>query len=132
MPEGRLADQPLAAAATPVGADHLGRGPGLVDEDQAGCIKECLTSLPEVPGLGHVGPFLLGGMQSFLKLTPCRLKKRSTELSVVRTPRFCQSRCTISAKVRSGCWATNSSSHATCGSSGERLLRSGRRGPDRG
>ncbi len=40
MPEGRLADQPLAAAATPVGADHLGRGSGLVDEDQPGRIKE--------------------------------------------------------------------------------------------
>jgi hypothetical protein len=63
-----------------------------------------------------------------LKLTPCRLKKRSTELSVIETPRSCQSRCTISAKVRSGCWAIKSSSHAACGSSGERLLRSGRRG----
>jgi hypothetical protein len=72
---------------------------------------------------------LLGGVQSFfLKLTPCRSKNRSTELSVVRTPRSCNSRCTISAKVKSGSLVTNANNHHACGSSGERLLPPRRRG----
>jgi hypothetical protein len=51
------------------------------------------------------------------------LKKRSTELSVVRTPRSADSRCTISASVRSGSVAIRSNSHEACGASGERGLR---------
>lgn len=58
----------------------------------------------------------------FLKVTACRLKNRSTELSVVRTPRSA-SRSTISARVRSGSCSTSSNSHAACGANGDRLLR---------
>ncbi len=42
--------------------------------------------------------------------------------SVVRTPRCCHSRSTISARVRSDSCSTSSNNHAACGSSGERLL----------
>ena len=56
------------------------------------------------------------------------MKNRSTELSEVRTPRSCRSRCTSSAKVRSGSLPTNSNNHAACASSGERLLPLRRRG----
>jgi hypothetical protein len=55
------------------------------------------------------------------------LKNRSTELSVLRTPRSRNSRSTISAKVKSDSLATSSNSHAACGSSGERLLPPRRR-----
>jgi hypothetical protein len=56
------------------------------------------------------------------------LKKRSSELSVVRTPRSCNSRRTISAKVKSASLPTTSNNHDACGSNGERLLAPRRRG----
>ena len=62
---GLLADQPLAARAAAPGADHLGVGPGLVDEDQALGVKLALGGLPGEAALGHVRPILLGGVQSF-------------------------------------------------------------------
>jgi len=60
-----LADQALATATASVGAHHLGRGSGLVDEYQALRIKAWLTGFPALPRLGHVGPLLLGRVQSF-------------------------------------------------------------------
>jgi hypothetical protein len=65
MPPGRLADQPKATTAAAMAADHLGRGAGLVDEHQARRIKKGLAGLPALPCFGHVGPLLLGGVQSF-------------------------------------------------------------------
>ena len=65
MSPGCLADQAPATATAPMGAHHLGRGPGLVDEHQALGIKACLIGLPALPRRGHVGPFLLGRLQSF-------------------------------------------------------------------
>lgn len=64
----------------------------------------------------------------FLKLNPCRLKNRSTELSVVCTPRSSRSRRTISASVKSGSLATSSNNQGAWASSGERLLPARRRG----
>jgi hypothetical protein len=57
-----------------------------------------------------------------LKLILCRAKNRSSELSLVGTPRSCNSRCTISARVKSVSVAISSNNHDACGSSGERLL----------
>jgi len=65
MPPRGFADQPLTAAAAPVGANHLGRCSGLVDEHQALGIKLSLTGFPQLPRSRHVGPLLLGGVQSF-------------------------------------------------------------------
>jgi hypothetical protein len=65
MPPWGLADEPPAAATPPTCADHLGRGSGFVDEHQAFRIKVRLAGLPALPGLGHVGPLLLGRVQSF-------------------------------------------------------------------
>ena len=65
MSPRRLADQPLATATAPVGANHLGRGSGLIDEHQALRIKARLPGLPALPRLGYVGPLLLGRVQSF-------------------------------------------------------------------
>jgi hypothetical protein len=55
------------------------------------------------------------------------LKNRSSELSVLCTPRSCSNRCTISARVKSASLAINSNNHDACGSSGERLLPPRRR-----
>ena len=61
----RLGDEPLAAWRTAMGARHVGLGPGLVDEDEAGRIKPSLIRLPARAPPGHVGPILLAGVQAF-------------------------------------------------------------------
>ena len=65
MAPGLLADQTLAAAASATGADHLGVGPGLVDEHQPRRIKSGLAGLPALARLCHVGPVLFGRVQGF-------------------------------------------------------------------
>ena len=60
-----LGDQPLAARRAAVGAGHVGLGPGLVDEDQAGGIKPPLILLPLRAPARHVRPILLAGVQAF-------------------------------------------------------------------
>jgi hypothetical protein len=49
-----------------MGADHLGFGPGLVDEDEHGGVKPGLGRFPVLPRLCHVRPGLLGGVQTSL------------------------------------------------------------------
>jgi hypothetical protein len=46
-----------------LGARHVGFGPGLVDEDQAGRIKPPLILFPLRPSPGYVGTILLAGVQ---------------------------------------------------------------------
>jgi hypothetical protein len=65
MAKGRLADQSLSFSASTTDADHLGRGPGLINEDQLPGIKPCLAGLEALPGLGDVGPILFGCVQRF-------------------------------------------------------------------
>jgi hypothetical protein len=61
----RLGDQPPASGAAAMGPRHVGLGPGLVDEDQAGRIKPSLILLPLRAPPGDVGPILLAGVQAF-------------------------------------------------------------------
>jgi hypothetical protein len=65
MAKGRLANQSLSFAASTTDADHLGRGSGLINEDQFPGIKFCLAGLEALPGLGDVGPILFGCVQGF-------------------------------------------------------------------
>jgi hypothetical protein len=65
MAKGRLADQSLSFSASTTDADHLGRGSGLINEDQLPGIKPCLAGLEALPGLGDVGPILFGCVQRF-------------------------------------------------------------------
>ena len=58
-------DQPFAPGGAPVAARHVGLGPGLVDEDQAGRIKPPLILFPLRPAPGDVGTILLAGAQAF-------------------------------------------------------------------
>jgi hypothetical protein len=60
MAMGDADAQALAAAAAPVGPSHVGRGPSLVDEDQAFGIKIELTVEPGFAPLQDVGAVLLG------------------------------------------------------------------------
>jgi hypothetical protein len=60
-----LGHEPCTARAAAMSARHIGLGPGLVDEDQAGWIKFALLPFPASPPLGDVGPILLAGVQAF-------------------------------------------------------------------
>ncbi len=52
--EALLADQSLAPGSTPIGADHLGVGARLIDEDELFGIKLGLVGLPVLSRFGHV------------------------------------------------------------------------------
>lgn len=60
-----LADQALATAAAATQSRHVGRGAGLIDEDEAGWIKQPLLRFPDLAGHRHVGPILLGRVNAF-------------------------------------------------------------------
>jgi len=62
---GHVGDQALATRGAPVGARHVGLGPGLIDEDQAGGIDARLMPAPARAAARDVGPMLLGRVQAF-------------------------------------------------------------------
>jgi hypothetical protein len=69
--------QALAAAAAAVNARHLGRSPGLVDEDQTLGIEIKLAFEPGLAPLQNVGSVLLGRVRRlFLRVMAWRAKKR--------------------------------------------------------
>lgn len=65
MPVRHFGVQFLPALAAPMGAGHVGFGPGLVDEYQAGGIDFALMPLPALPLEGDVRSILLGGQYGF-------------------------------------------------------------------
>jgi hypothetical protein len=65
MPVRRLSAQALPSRPPTVGADHVGLGPGLIDEDEAGGINLSLMPFPACPSARDVGPVLLGRQQRF-------------------------------------------------------------------
>jgi hypothetical protein len=65
MPVRRLSAQALPSRSPAVGADHVGLGPGLIDEDEAGRINLSLMPFPACPSARDVGPVLLAGQQRF-------------------------------------------------------------------
>jgi len=65
VPVRNLAEQSCAARAATVGARHVGLGPGLVDEDEAGRIEPSLIAAPARTATRNVGPILLAGVQAF-------------------------------------------------------------------
>ena len=77
MAVGNADPQAFAAAAAAVGASHVGRSPGLVDEDQTFGIEIKLAFEPGLAPLQDVGSILLGGVRGlFLRVTAWRAKKR--------------------------------------------------------
>ena len=59
---GAAAHPPLGAASQ---AGHLGRGAGLVDEDQLLGIEVGLGVEPSLAAGDHIRPLLLGGVRGF-------------------------------------------------------------------
>lgn len=55
----------LTALGTTIAARHLGRHPGLVDEQQPGRLKACLQPLPGLAATGYVRAVLFVGVQRF-------------------------------------------------------------------
>jgi hypothetical protein len=61
----RFGDKTLAAQAAAMGLRHVGLGPGLVDEDQAGGIELALMALPALAPPCNVRPILFACVQAF-------------------------------------------------------------------
>ena len=69
--------KPLATSATPMAARHVGRGPGLVDEDQPVGIEIELILEPLLAPDQNVGTVLFSGVRGlFLRVMAWRAKKR--------------------------------------------------------
>ena len=58
--------QPLAARGAAVGARHVGLGPGLIEEHQAGRIQVCPGAGPRLAALVHVRTVLFARMTGLL------------------------------------------------------------------
>jgi len=69
----------LAAAAH---SGHVGGGPGLVDKDEPGRIKPALARAPPLPRGVRPGASVRWRGRFFLKLMPCRSKKRQSPKSM--------------------------------------------------
>src|SRR3954454_10209917 len=91
---------PFGHPAAP--ARHVGRGPGLVDEDEARGIEVELALEPGLAPLQDVGAVLLGRLRRlFLSVIRRRSKKRQSVPIPTPTP-FSASAALISMSVMSG------------------------------
>ena len=62
-------DQPFAARRATLQADHVGLGPGLIEEDQFAWVQAGLGLTPFSTGAGDVRAVLFGGVQGlFLRV----------------------------------------------------------------
>ena len=128
MTPGLLADQPFAARTAAIGADHLGIGPGLIDEHQFFRVEAGLTGFPALACLRHVGPLLLAACRLFFVADGVALEEaaqrrfRRLEPDLLRAPGYDR------PSVRSGWARVSYKSQSACGSSGERDLPPRRRG----
>ena len=69
--------QSLAPRAAASATRHVGRGPGLVDEDEAFGVEIELRIEPVLSALQNVWPILLCGVRSlFFHVIACRAKNR--------------------------------------------------------
>lgn len=103
MAEGNAGAQSLAASTSSMPAGHVGRGPGFVDEDQRVGIEVELSLEPFLATLQDVGAVLLARVAGlFLRVIPCRAKKRHSVAMLTLAPRIA-SICRNSASVGSGC-----------------------------
>ena len=108
----------LAALGPAAQARHLGRGAGLIDEDELLGIELRLGLEPGLAAGGNVRPLLLGGVGGFfLKLMPRRSKKYHTVAGQADTARCSARRPAISAKLMSGRSLTNARMKASWASS---------------
>src|SRR5262249_39799976 len=69
------ADNPATALGPSEKPRHLGRCPGLINEDQLGRIKPCPIVLPALASLRHIRPLLLGRAHAFFERDGLALKE---------------------------------------------------------
>lgn len=107
----------LSARCTPVAASHIGRGGGLVEEDEAVGIEIVLDLEPVFAHGLHVRPLLLGSVGCvFLRVMAWRLKKRDRPLWLTTMPRSARTsrssnrkrvgRSSYRARITSACAST--------------------------
>ncbi len=97
-------------------ADHLRHGGHLVKENQAIWIKVGLAIEPVLARGPHIRPLLLGRVDSpFLRVIPCRVKKRDKLLVLARTLRS-ESLSRSSRRKESGCSSLSRRIRAACAS----------------
>jgi hypothetical protein len=95
--------------------------PGLVDEDQVRGVERGLAADKGPSLLGDIGAILRGGVQAlFLSVMFCALRKRHKLVNPTLISCPAASAPRISCKVRSGFWATNSTTAVRCSSKRER------------
>lgn len=113
-----------------MGARHVRRGPGFVDEDELGGIEIQLAVKPALALLQDIGPALLYRVASlFLRVWPCRTRKRCKADLLIVMP--CSANASRSSnKVPSRCSASQSRICSPCASV-LRELRSPPSGPGR-
>jgi hypothetical protein len=71
---------PRGPSVTP---GHVGRGPGLVDEDEPRGVEIQLALEPRLAPLPDIGPVLLGGMRRlFLRVIVWRWQNRQSALTL--------------------------------------------------
>ena len=79
MPMRHASPQALAPGRSSVAAGHVGRGPGLIDEDEARRVEIKLLVEPLLPSSQDVRPVLLGRVCGrFLRVIRRRAKKRQS------------------------------------------------------
>jgi len=77
MAAGDAGAQSFATSATAVRSGHVGRGPGLIDEDKTLGIELELLLEPGLSALQDVRPILFAGVRGlFLRVMSWRTKKR--------------------------------------------------------
>jgi hypothetical protein len=107
----------LAAWRTSPKSGHLGRQPGLVDEDQLCGIEIKLAVEPGLPPLQDVGAVLLQCVCGlFLKVQPRPRSQALEALRLIRTDCSATSRRTISFSVMSLRFSTSPTMKVSCAS----------------
>ncbi len=88
MTMGEAHVQPFASPAPTMAAGHVGGSPGLVDKDEVLRIEIKSAVEPALPLAQDVGPILLDRVPKFfLRMIPCRAKKRCTVTMPTGAPR---------------------------------------------
>ena len=108
----------------PMRAGHVGRGPRLVEEHEAGRVEVGLARKPRLARRLHVRAVLLGGMGClFLYVSSRASRKLHSVPSPTVRPCSASSRARISSRGMSTLASISARRNASCGSSYERRAR---------
>ena len=119
-PSGTMPITWCPVEARPREPHHIGADRSLVDQHQPGGIKHALLSHPASAGAGDLRALSFRGLQAFLKVMPCRAKKRRKRALAGSNPPLEALRKRL-LQGRSGCSATRANIDALCASNGDTL-----------